>query len=149
MDRSAFSRRWLGPIFAPALLISIATSNAIAVWEASTVDRSRHMAAKRAAITDQLLNLQGRHLVLVGDGDGYAFLQDWIYNGADIDGSRIVWAHGDHEEQVEQLVTYFAGRQVWRIEASQAGIELLPFSNSTRNDERRPGGLDMRGREER
>ena len=37
----------------------------------------------------------------------------WIYDDADIDGSRIVWARDLGPERDAELARYFSGRQVW------------------------------------
>jgi hypothetical protein len=58
----------------------------------------------------------GKHLVFVkAKTDPYNLFQ-WIYNDADIDASRIVWARDLGAERNAQLIAYFGGRQVWAVD---------------------------------
>jgi len=42
--------------------------------------------------------------------------QEWVYNGADIDGSKVVWARDMGEAQNLELIRYFKNRKVWSVE---------------------------------
>jgi hypothetical protein len=71
-----------------------------------------HNKARIAAALDLI---PGNHLVFVrAKTDEYNLLQ-WIYNDADIDGSRIVWARDLGAERDAELVKYYASRQVWMV----------------------------------
>jgi hypothetical protein len=69
----------------------------------------------KARITAALDRLPGRHLVFVRAKTDPAKLFQWIYNDADIDGSRIVWARDLGAERNAELTAYFAGRDVWMV----------------------------------
>jgi len=73
----------------------------------------------RANVERELAKLEGEHLVFVDYPEGYSVHSEWVFNRADIDRSKIVWAHslGDSEDQ--KLINYFEdqGRQVWRWDA--------------------------------
>ncbi len=71
----------------------------------------------RAEVENQLLSEPGRHLVLVDYGPSHNFHEEWIYNRADIDEARIVWARSLTERENAELVSYFASRKVWRLDA--------------------------------
>ena len=58
----------------------------------------------------------GNHLVFVrAKTDEYNLLQ-WIYNDADIDRSRIVWARDLGPEKDAELIRYYADRDVWMVD---------------------------------
>jgi hypothetical protein len=42
--------------------------------------------------------------------------EEWVYNGADIDGSKVVWARDMGEAQNLELIRYFKDRKVWLME---------------------------------
>ena len=64
---------------------------------------------KRARILHQLERLPCRHLVFVRYGRYHDTGDEWVYNGADIDGSRVVWARELNAQSNADLMRYFAG----------------------------------------
>ena len=67
------------------------------------------------------LNSQhGKHLVIVTPKDDPNNLLQWIYNDADIDGSRIVWARDMGADENAKLKEFFRGRTVWRLDPNLA-----------------------------
>jgi hypothetical protein len=69
----------------------------------------------RGAMQAKLESLRGQHLVIVHYGKDHSFAREWVYNRADIDGAKVVWAR-DMGPENDELKTYFAGRKVWEIE---------------------------------
>lgn len=69
----------------------------------------------KAALTEYLLRQPGRHLVIVRQKTDPYNLFQWIYNDADIDHSRIVWAR-DMGGENRRLLEYFADRDVWVVD---------------------------------
>jgi hypothetical protein len=66
-----------------------------------------------------LANLQqepGRHLVIVRYSAAHRPSLEWVYNRADIDGSKVIWARDMGREQNAELIRYFQGRQIWLVE---------------------------------
>jgi len=47
-----------------------------------------------------------------------------VYNEADIDGSKVVWARDMSPEENEELIRYFRDRQVWLLEADETPPKL-------------------------
>jgi hypothetical protein len=78
----------------------------------------------RVAITRQLQAMPGRHLVIVSYSPDHDLYSEWVYNRADIDGAKIVWAREMTSEQDSQLVQYFHDRQVWHLNADQSPPKL-------------------------
>jgi hypothetical protein len=83
----------------------------------------------RARILAQLEKTDGRHLVIVRYGPGYSVHDEWVYNKADIDGAKVVWAREMDRAQNRKLVEYFKDRRVWLVEVGQDGSspELKPY----------------------
>jgi hypothetical protein len=67
----------------------------------------------KARIATALQRIPGDHLVFVKTKTEEMNLFQWIYNDADIDHSRIVWARDLGAERNRQLQAYFATRQAW------------------------------------
>ena len=71
----------------------------------------------RAYIAEWLANRPGKELVMVRYAPFHNPNQEWVYNGADIDGSKVVWAREVDPEQDAELLRYFKDREVWLLEA--------------------------------
>jgi hypothetical protein len=48
---------------------------------------------------------------------------EWVYNQADIDNSKVVWAR-DMGDQNNELIRYFSKRRVWLLEADENPVKL-------------------------
>lgn len=70
----------------------------------------------KSRIAAELDRMPGRHLVFVKAKSESGNLFQWIYNDADIDASRIVWARDLGAESNRKLAAYFAGRSVWIVD---------------------------------
>jgi hypothetical protein len=70
----------------------------------------------RDRIAATLSAIPGNHVVFVrAKTDPDNWLQ-WIYNDADIDRSRIVWARDLGEQRNAELKKYYASRQAWMVD---------------------------------
>jgi len=88
------------------------------------------LAYVRKAVVRQLEAQPGMHLVLVRYAPGHNLNEDWVFNRADIDSSRIVWAHEMGPEQDLPFIQYFRARRVWLLEADQSPPRLSPYNPS-------------------
>jgi hypothetical protein len=80
----------------------------------------------RVAITRQLEATPGRHLVIVSYGPHHDVDWEWVYNAADIDGARIVWARAMNPKEDQELLQYFHDRRVWHVNGDQSPTRLEP-----------------------
>jgi len=85
---------------------------------------------QRAALAEQLEETDGRHLVLVHYHVDHNPHQEWVYNRADIDNSKVVWARPMGPSNVPQLLEYFDNRTVWLLDADAAKPQLAPYLES-------------------
>jgi hypothetical protein len=70
----------------------------------------------RLEVQHSVLQIPGRHLVLVQYSPTHNFHREWVYNGASIDSSLVVWARYSDAEQNRKLMEYFPDRSVWLLE---------------------------------
>ena len=94
---------------------------------ASANSLSPHL--QRARLMDQLNHTKDRHVILVKYGPRHSYLNEWVFNEADIDGSTVVWARAMNLKKDCELVRYFKDREIWSLEIDQdeAPIQLRPF----------------------
>ena len=81
----------------------------------------------RAKLLTQLERMDGDHLVIVRYMPGHVFYQEWVYNEADIDGAKVVWARELSPDSNRQLLAYFHDRQVWLVEPDRNPPTLVPY----------------------
>jgi hypothetical protein len=70
----------------------------------------------RENILSRLGALPGNHLVIVRYTTGTMETGEWVYNRADIDRAKVVWAREIPGIDVAPLLRYFQGRRVWILE---------------------------------
>jgi hypothetical protein len=70
----------------------------------------------RAAVQNQLAQASGKQLVFVRYWPQHIFQNEWVYNEADIDRARVVWARDLGSTENEKLRRYFSDRTVWLLE---------------------------------
>ena len=85
---------------------------------------------KRNAIEEQLRLMPGKQLVIVHYAPQHVPHEDWINNGADIDGEKIVWARDMGDKENLELVLYFKDRKIWRVQADDPAPRLEPYPAS-------------------
>ncbi len=82
---------------------------------------------ERARILDQLQHALGEHVVIVRDGPSHdSILDEWVFNGADIDGSKIVWAR-DMGQKNAELLNYFNNRTAWLLQPDVHPLKLARY----------------------
>jgi hypothetical protein len=82
----------------------------------------------RQSKLEKLAQLPGRHLVLVSISPKVESHLGWVANAADIDASKVVWAHDLDEATNARLIEYFKGRRVWRVKVQTPEISIQEVS---------------------
>jgi hypothetical protein len=80
---------------------------------------------ERARVVERLEALPGRHLVLVRYGPHHDPLAEWVYNGADLAGSKLLFAREMGPAQDAPLLDRFADRRVWLLLADERPPRLV------------------------
>jgi hypothetical protein len=102
--------------------VSIARRSCDPLWWTCTGDPSR------VAVIKQLMDTPGKHLIVVRYSDDHNIHDEWVYNGADIDGSKIIWARELDPEQNDKLFSYFKDRHIWLVEPDIDNTEIKPYT---------------------
>jgi hypothetical protein len=81
----------------------------------------------RKPVEQQLAALPGEHLVLVRYSKGHNPGEEYVYNDADIDHAKTVWAREIPGMDLEPLLTYFGNRDVWLYEPDEDDSIIQPY----------------------
>jgi len=84
-------------------------------------------ALRRGQLLAQLSQDGGRHLVIVRYGARHVAHDEWVYNEADIDRARVVWAREMDAVKNRELLQYFGDRRVWLLEVDADDPSLVPY----------------------
>jgi hypothetical protein len=76
----------------------------------------------------QLEALPREQLVIVRYNQYHITNNEWVYNRADIDGSKVVWARDMGDSGNAPLLRYYAKRRVWLAEPDLAPPRLSPYT---------------------
>lgn len=82
-------------------------------------------------IMAELAKAPGNHLVFVKAKTDSHNLFQWIYNSADIDGSRFVWARDLGDGENARLAASMAGRRVWMVDPNVEPATLTAYDPAT------------------
>ncbi len=81
----------------------------------------------RKIVLRQLDSQPGKQLVFVRYWPQHIFQNEWVYNAADIDGARIVWARDLGNTEDEKLLHYYPDRTAWLLEADARPPKLSKY----------------------
>jgi hypothetical protein len=87
--------------------------------------------AARAAVAAKLEKDGERHLVFVHYAEDHEAHWEWVYNRADIDAARVVWAREVEEPLRGRLLKYYQGRRVWRLYADEEPPRLEEWTTES------------------
>jgi len=84
----------------------------------------------RVAIADKLAHTPGKHLIMVRyEKDNHNIHDEWVYNGAEIDNAKVLWAREVDAEQNAKLVAYFKDRKIWLVTPDSDNTYLEPYTS--------------------
>jgi hypothetical protein len=86
--------------------------------------------ADRANVTRFLNDRPGDHLVLLRYSKQHNVEMEWVYNAADIDHAKIVWAREIPGMDLAPLLLYYANRTKWVLEPDANPIGLYPYADA-------------------
>jgi hypothetical protein len=82
---------------------------------------------RRIQVARELSGLAGQQLIFVRYSPQHIFQDEWVYNAADIDGSKVVWARDLGPSENQKLQRYYPNRSVWLLEPDARPPHLWPY----------------------
>ncbi len=84
----------------------------------------------RADLIRRLSAMEGEQLVIVRyPYPAWRIGDEWVYNSANIDSQRIIFAHDLGLEQDRALLDYYPRRRAWLLTFNGLRLQLSPYSN--------------------
>ena len=102
--------------------ISVARGFCDPLWWPCSGDPSR------AEIAEKLQHTPGKHLVMVRYSEDHNVHDEWVYNGAEIDSAKVLWARELDAAQNARLFAYFRDRQIWLVTPDFDNTLLEPYT---------------------
>jgi hypothetical protein len=116
---------WLTPLLAVAAIV-------VSLFVTIKKDHSSRWEGHREQLLKQLKQEDGKHLIIVSYGPGHSVHSEWVYNEADIDRAKVVFARTISNTQDCQLIEYFKSRRIWSLDVDrdQSIPKLKPYPMS-------------------
>lgn len=129
MRRTHFGRNRTGKIiFLLLFLFTILSQGMRFTIERKTTQSPSLWNHQKLAIMDRLQKEAGKNLIFVRYAPNHNPKNEWVYNEAGIDNSKIVWAREMTPEENKNLVRYFKNRRVWLVKADAEEVKLTPYA---------------------
>jgi hypothetical protein len=82
----------------------------------------------RADIHDSFEHMDGKFLVFVRAMPDHSLHSSWVYNPADIDRAKVVWAHDLGADANRDLLAYYPDRTAWLVRAGPVNARIDPYT---------------------
>jgi hypothetical protein len=86
---------------------------------------------ERARTLTQLQAYPGGQLAIVRYNRAHSKHQVWVYNHADIDNAKVVWARDLGPAENKELLDYFKHRLAWLVEVDETPVQVTPYPGAT------------------
>ncbi len=83
----------------------------------------------RAQIIEQLEKGPDQHLIIVRYHANHLWHYEWVYNGAEIDSEKVIWARDLGKTRNLQLLKHFKHRKIWLIEPDAKKVRPIRIRN--------------------
>lgn len=101
----------------------------VSEWTANWYGNSQ-LGYERDRIQNQLEQMPGKQLVFVRYMPQHNPVFEWVYNSADIEDARIIWARDMGAAANRELMHHYGNRTAWLIEPDQPRPALEPYQGA-------------------
>jgi len=121
--------RWIAVVSGAMVLvitgqiISGAPARIPNVWADLRIDKGLN----RAHVLSELTKCRAQQLAIVKYEPDHVPREEWVYNGAEIDGEKVVWARDMDAAENKELIDYFKNRTVWLVEPDEQPPRVSPY----------------------
>lgn len=87
-------------------------------------------AKQREDLKAMLIRQGGQHLVIVHYAPNHQSGLDWVYNGANIDRQKVIWARDRGPVENAALISHYNNRRVWLVQAGADRFTFDPYAST-------------------
>ena len=84
----------------------------------------------KAEMEKAIEKLPGKYIAVVSYGSDYTVHDEIVYNKADIENAKLIWAYDLGEEKNKVLLSYYNNRKILRIKISGSQIKIKPLDSN-------------------
>lgn len=95
-------------------------------WENTWVGPA-HYGVERAQVEAQLKQLPGDQLVIVRYASDHIPANEWVYNSADIETAKVIWAAELGTAENQELLNYYSNRKTWLVEPDAVPVRISAY----------------------
>ena len=85
------------------------------------------LGAERARVLADLERQPGKQLVIVRYSANHNPVWEWVYNAADIENSKVIWAREMGGAEDRKLIEYYKDRIVWLAQPDMNPVAISPY----------------------
>ena len=100
-----------------------------------------HFGVERENVENSLSALAGGQLAIVRYSAGHEVFDEWVYNGAEIDASKVIWADDMGSRGNEELLDHYKDRTVWLVQPDLSPVSVTPYLGDESTDARRDNAV--------
>lgn len=86
-----------------------------------------HFVPERDRVEQSLAQNAGGQIAIVRYAAGHDPVDEWVYNGADIDAAKVIWARDMDEQSNAALLRYYPNRTAWLVQPDSPATEVAPY----------------------
>ena len=120
------------PLACAAVLI-LPLSHLLLGWPPMPNGQGKHFCcsldqgSERSRIAAELASRPKEVLALVHDDPDVSIHDEWVYNSANIDAARVVWALDLGADANRPLLEYYPDREVWLVHRGRVSVTVMPY----------------------
>ena len=120
-------KRYRVGIFASRLIVVLVVAGLFLPGAEAVHAPRRGWNLDRARIAAQLQATPQKHLVIVHYAPNHDVLHEWVFNAAEIDAAKVVWAREIPGRDLKPLLDYYRDRRIWLLDADTNPPQLKPY----------------------
>lgn len=97
------------------------------VWSRLLSKNAEGWFRDRERVLAELEKLPGKQLVFMRYSADHNPNREWVFNGADLQNTKVLWSREMTPESDEQVIDFYHGRTVWVVEPDQPAPEPAPY----------------------